>query len=757
MGFLSSLFGVGGSKPRTETNIVQQQLPKEISPFVTEIAKEAQELFKERVAEGYTPYTGQTIAPLTAQQEAAMTGIEGLVGTTRPLQEEALGITRQQAERFTPEAAEAYMSPYQRAVTDIEKREAGRQFDVAQQARDAQAAEAGASSLMGTRAAILDAEAQRNQQQLLADIEARGLQSAYQDAQRAFEAQKARERGMAGDIAATGPAMLASGLQEQGALQTVGEERRDLGQAALDEAYFKFLEERQFPEQTLSDYSAFIYGNPMSKLANTTTTGTMTPYQPSLGQTLLGIGSTLGAAALRNPNVTKRMFKGGGYLDRNRGLSGLPMFRRQEAGQVVDEDQIISEEAAQYLPGGSGGDKFDFLEFLKTKGTSGTGAYNILPSGFDPTKDNQGKDLPEGKYRDLEGKIKEDYTELDAVVTEDDPAVDDVAKFDVITNIKAETPKEKTNKKEVIKALANQPKEGRIGSLTMQEAEEMVKKDPKAYGIETTEDLLKYTKDYNDKYMALIKSIYPESQNEFLADALQALGAMFVAENKGEAFNKTFNKLQEAGLKRRDARRVALGKAALENLKTDKETMEKIRQLPKQRRDAIMALVEQREKQIDRAGTRRYRDAMTKKVEADAVALGIPKVKAPKIFSEKDTLANISTISDSDATPLADVNRVIDRNPSAFAASMGLPPDTPVDRIKSYVENIYKDKNFARRASGLSGVIINNPGKGKVIDPVAALSKASLALLPKYVFKEGNYIPEFLGGSSDRIELRPYR
>lgn len=227
MGFLSSLFGVGGSKPRTETNIVQQQLPKEISPFVTEIAKEAQELFKERVAEGYTPYTGQTIAPLTAQQEAAMTGIEGLVGTTRPLQEEALGITRQQAERFTPEAAEAYMSPYQRAVTDIEKREAGRQFDVAQQARDAQAAEAGASSLMGTRAAILDAEAQRNQQQLLADIEARGLQSAYQDAQRAFEAQKARERGMAGDIAATGPAMLASGLQEQGALQTVGEERRD--------------------------------------------------------------------------------------------------------------------------------------------------------------------------------------------------------------------------------------------------------------------------------------------------------------------------------------------------------------------------------------------------------------------------------------------------------------------------------------------------------------------------------------------------
>ena len=342
MGFLSSLFGVGSSsKPATTTNVVQQQLPKEISPFVTEIAKEAQDLFKERVAEGYTPYTGQTIAPLTPQEEAAMAGIEGLVGTSRPLQEEALGVTRQQAERFTPETAQAYMSPYQRAVTDIEKREAGRQFDVAQQVRDAQAAGAGASSLMGTRAAILEAEAQRNQQQLLADIEAKGLQSAYQDAQRAFETQKARERQMAGDIAKTGPAMLASGIQEQGALQRIGEERRALGQSALDEAYFKFLEERQFPEQTLADYSGFIYGNPMARLANTTTTGTSTPFQPSLGQTLLGIGSTLGAAALRNPNITSRVFtKEGGQIDRNRGLSGLPMFRRQAGTQVVSDEEL---------------------------------------------------------------------------------------------------------------------------------------------------------------------------------------------------------------------------------------------------------------------------------------------------------------------------------------------------------------------------------------------------------------------------------
>ena len=40
---------------------------------------------------------------------------------------------------------------------------------------------------------------------------------------------------MAGNIARTGPALFQAGLAEQGALQTVGEQKRQLGQSALDE------------------------------------------------------------------------------------------------------------------------------------------------------------------------------------------------------------------------------------------------------------------------------------------------------------------------------------------------------------------------------------------------------------------------------------------------------------------------------------------------------------------------------------------
>ena len=44
MGFLSSLFGVGSRTPKTETVVQAQKLPEEISPFVREILKEAQDL-----------------------------------------------------------------------------------------------------------------------------------------------------------------------------------------------------------------------------------------------------------------------------------------------------------------------------------------------------------------------------------------------------------------------------------------------------------------------------------------------------------------------------------------------------------------------------------------------------------------------------------------------------------------------------------------------------------------------------------------
>ena len=291
MGFLSSLFGIKGSQPKTSTVVQAQKLPEEIAPFVKEILGEAQDLYKHQIERGYDPYTGETIAPLTAEEEAAMAGLSGLVGTTTPFLEESLGTYRTGGEKFTPEVAEEYMSPYQRAVTDIEKREAERTFERDTMPRfEASGVAAGGLSGLGTRAGVQAAELQRNQNLLLADIEAKGQQQAFQDARMGFESQKAREQQMAANVGRIGPAMFQAGLAEQGALQTVGEQKRDLGQSALDEAYFRFLEEKQFPQQTLSDYSGMVYGSPGAGIPSQTTTTTELPGAPSTGQQLMGLG-----------------------------------------------------------------------------------------------------------------------------------------------------------------------------------------------------------------------------------------------------------------------------------------------------------------------------------------------------------------------------------------------------------------------------------------------------------------------------------
>ena len=73
--------------------------------------------------------------------------------------------------------SEAYMSPYMQNVVDIQKREANREYLQELNKLNAQSVQAGAFG--GSRQAIQQAEAARNQATRLGDIEAKGLQEAY--------------------------------------------------------------------------------------------------------------------------------------------------------------------------------------------------------------------------------------------------------------------------------------------------------------------------------------------------------------------------------------------------------------------------------------------------------------------------------------------------------------------------------------------------------------------------------------------------
>jgi hypothetical protein len=142
---------------------------------------------------------------------------------------------RQQA--TSAEAMGQYMSPYMQNVVDVQQKEAVRQADIARQGNQAAAVRSGAFG--GSRAAVVEGEAQRGLQDRLAMIQATGSQSAYDKAQQAqqFASQtgiqglQAGYQGLQAGMAGTAQGMQGAGLGLQGTGQ-----RLQAGQLGLQGA-----------------------------------------------------------------------------------------------------------------------------------------------------------------------------------------------------------------------------------------------------------------------------------------------------------------------------------------------------------------------------------------------------------------------------------------------------------------------------------------------------------------------------------------
>lgn len=135
-------------------------------------------------------YQMQGPADVRSQGYNAATMAAAQTGYSPQLQTFQMGpAERVETQSFAqPGSADAYMSPYMQSVVDIQQREAQRAADIAGTQRGAQAVKAGAFG--GSRQAIMEAEAARNLAQQKGDIQATGLQAAYQNAQQQFNAEQ---------------------------------------------------------------------------------------------------------------------------------------------------------------------------------------------------------------------------------------------------------------------------------------------------------------------------------------------------------------------------------------------------------------------------------------------------------------------------------------------------------------------------------------------------------------------------------------
>ena len=348
MSILSSLLGLGQGQPTQviPTAVTEPTIAKEIAPFLKDILGKGQALYKQRMDEGFVPYAGQTLADVTAQQKTAQEGIAGLVGTQKPIFDEAGVLVRQGTEKATAEALQPYMNPYQQAVTDIAKRDAQERFEqTTLPSLRKQAIDAGAFG--GSRAAMRESQAQDAQARLLADLQAKGDLAAFQNAQQQFAAQKAREAQTAQGLTGLGTAQYGAQLKELGQLEAVGREEQQRQQQLLDESYKRFLQERTFPEQQLGQYQQIVAGVPVGQ---SSITKTPQQFQPSpIAQamgTATGLANIYGAFS-GNPNFKTippagQIAASGGQViaaETGGGLSSLPVIQKRSGRQTIDPSE----------------------------------------------------------------------------------------------------------------------------------------------------------------------------------------------------------------------------------------------------------------------------------------------------------------------------------------------------------------------------------------------------------------------------------
>jgi hypothetical protein len=218
-----------------------------------------------------------------------------------------------------PASYQAFMSPYQQAVTDVQMDAARRQADITRQQRNAQATRAGAFG--GSRQAIEEAEAQRALSSQLQNIQATGLQSAFQQAQQNIDRRSQLElQGLSAAQQGLGAAQAGFGLAgqlggtlgqlgtqqlgaEQGILgtqQQFGAQQQDREQAIINQAIQNYAQSREAPMQALNQFNALLRGYALPG-----TTATQYQAAPPLSSQLAGYG-TAGIAGLGLYNAMNR-------------------------------------------------------------------------------------------------------------------------------------------------------------------------------------------------------------------------------------------------------------------------------------------------------------------------------------------------------------------------------------------------------------------------------------------------------------------
>jgi hypothetical protein len=274
--------GGGGAPPNQQVTSTTTNLPEYAQPYFENLMQRGQaESYRQYQPYGAERLAGFTPGQIAAQQEtlrmqtpgqfgvgtglAGAGGIQALqAGQYQPGQFETPLTRTQQLQQFQAQGpgmvgsgmdsftgqgtAEQFMSPYQQSVTDIAKREAIREAQIAQQQASLGSVRQGTYG--GARQELARGERERGLLDRLSGLQAEGSQKAFDQAQRSFEQEQARrlQAGMQTQQLGTQTGLenlrAQLGVQQLGATQSLEAQRAN--QQAIMEAQKMAEQSRQF-------------------------------------------------------------------------------------------------------------------------------------------------------------------------------------------------------------------------------------------------------------------------------------------------------------------------------------------------------------------------------------------------------------------------------------------------------------------------------------------------------------------------------
>jgi hypothetical protein len=186
-----------------------------------------------------------------------------------------------------PNTVQSYMSPYEQNVIDVNKAQAQRDAQKGLVAQNLAAAREG--SYGGARNALMQSEADRNLQTQLGNIQATGMQNAYDSATKNMLAQAQGYNAAGNTLGSLGTAQEAANMDITKTQGAYADLQRSVQQQQLDAQYQDLMTKLNYPLSNLETMNNLVRGAPLTQTAGSQTT---TTPPPSFASQLGGMGLT---------------------------------------------------------------------------------------------------------------------------------------------------------------------------------------------------------------------------------------------------------------------------------------------------------------------------------------------------------------------------------------------------------------------------------------------------------------------------------